>query len=69
MISNFEFFLPTQIRFGRGVVKEIGEEIKSRGFKKPMLVTDEGIREDWNGRSDKGGISKRRDFSVRCLMV
>ena len=43
MISNFEFFLPMQIRFGRGVVKEIGEEIKSRGFKKPMLVTDEGI--------------------------
>lgn len=43
MISDFGFFLPTQIRFGRGVVKEVGEEIKDRGLKKPMLVTDEGI--------------------------
>ena len=43
MIGNFGFCLPTQIQFGRGVVKEIGEEIKARGLKKPMLVTDEGI--------------------------
>ena len=43
MIGNFGFFLPTQIMFGRGVVKEVGEEIKARGLKKPMLVTDAGI--------------------------
>jgi len=43
MVENFGFSLPTQIMFGRGVVKEVGEEIKARGYKKPMLVTDEGI--------------------------
>ncbi len=34
MIGNFGFFLPTQIMFGRGVVKEVGEEIKAERFKK-----------------------------------
>lgn len=43
MIGDFGFYLPTQIRFGRGVVKDVGEEIKARGFERPMLVTDEGI--------------------------
>lgn len=43
MIGDFGFYLPTQIRFGRGVVKEVGEEIRARGLKRPMLVTDEGI--------------------------
>ena len=43
MIGSFEFCLPTQIKFGEGVVAEIGEEIKARGLKKPMLVTDKGI--------------------------
>ena len=43
MAYNFGFFLPTQIRFGRGVVKELGEEIKIRGLKSPMIVTDDGI--------------------------
>ncbi len=32
MINSFEFFLPTQIKFGRGAVKEVGEEISARGF-------------------------------------
>ena len=43
MAYDFGFFLPTQIRFGRGVVKEIGEEIKARGLEHPMIVTDGGI--------------------------
>lgn len=43
MVYDFGFFLPTQIRFGRGVVKEIGDEIKERGLKKPMIITDDGI--------------------------
>lgn len=51
MAYDFGFFLPTQIRFGRGIVKEIGDEIKGRGMKHPMIVTDGGII--------KAGIAKQ----------
>ena len=43
MSYDFGFFLPTQIKFGRGVVKKIGEELKGRDLRNPMIVTDEGI--------------------------
>lgn len=43
MISDFGFCLPTAIKFGRGITKEIGEELKARGLKHPMIVTDKGI--------------------------
>lgn len=39
----FGFVLPTEIRFGTGVIEEIGEEIKNRGYKNPLVVTDKGI--------------------------
>lgn len=42
-MENFEFILPTGIRFGSGVIEEIGEEIKTRGYKNPLIVTDKGI--------------------------
>lgn len=58
MVSDFEFFLPTQIKFGRGVVKEIGEEIRNRGFKNPMLVTDEGIVKIGMANQIKGYIEE-----------
>lgn len=58
MSYNFGFFLPTQIRFGRGVVKEIGEEINARGLKNPMIVTDKGIIKTGIADEIKGYIEK-----------
>lgn len=42
-MNNFEFALPTEIQFGMGVAKNIGEEIKNRGYERPLIVTDKGI--------------------------
>ncbi|MDR2771841.1 MAG: iron-containing alcohol dehydrogenase [Clostridiales Family XIII bacterium] len=43
MLNNFEFMLPTTIRCGRGIHREIGKELAARGKKKPLLVTDKGL--------------------------
>jgi alcohol dehydrogenase class IV len=40
---NVSFHTPTQIIFGEGVSKQIGEELKQRGHKKILVVTDKGI--------------------------
>lgn len=42
-MNNFEFALPTEIQFGNGVIQNIGEEIKNRGYTNPLIVTDKGI--------------------------
>ncbi len=42
-MENFGFILPTEIQFGAGAVTAIGEEIKNRGYKNPLIVTDKGI--------------------------
>lgn len=65
MIGNFEFCLPTQIKFGEGVVAEIGEEIKARGLKKPMLVTDKGIIQVGIADKIKGYIE---EAGFECLL-
>jgi alcohol dehydrogenase len=38
-MNAFEFVLPTRIKFGHGVVAEVGEEIKSMGKKNVLLIT------------------------------
>jgi alcohol dehydrogenase len=43
MLSNFEFMLPTTIRYGAGIRKEIGQTLVDAGKKKVMLVTDKGL--------------------------
>ncbi|MDR3294227.1 MAG: iron-containing alcohol dehydrogenase [Clostridiales Family XIII bacterium] len=43
MMQNFEFVLPTRIRFGAGISKEIAAEIHAMGKKRPFIITDEGI--------------------------
>ncbi|MGN0671760.1 MAG: iron-containing alcohol dehydrogenase [Anaerovoracaceae bacterium] len=65
MISDFGFCLPTRIRFGRGITKEIGEEIRARGLKHPMLVTDKGIISTGLADKVKGYIE---DAGFECMM-
>lgn len=36
-MQNFMYNTPTQVFFGRGVEKEIGPQLKARGYKKIML--------------------------------
>lgn len=42
-MNSFEFVLPTRIKYGEGVSKDIASEIKAMGNKKPMVVTDKGL--------------------------
>ncbi len=41
LIGNWSY--PTNIRFGAGRIKEIGEACAQAGIKKPLLVTDKGL--------------------------
>jgi alcohol dehydrogenase len=43
MISNFDFILPTKIKYGIGIIKVLGEELKLLGSKKVMIITDKGL--------------------------
>lgn len=43
MISQFNF--PTTIRFGAGVVKELGDYLKKNNWVRPLIVTDSTVRE------------------------
>ncbi len=43
--GTYSFSFPTNIRFGIGVIKELGDYLKSEGVKKPFIVTDTIIRE------------------------
>ena len=43
-MNPFEFTLPTKILFGPGCVKKLAEEIAAIGGKKPLVITDPGIR-------------------------
>ena len=48
--NSFEFTLPTKIIFGPGCVGQLADEIAAIGGKKPLVITDPGIR--------KAGIDK-----------
>lgn len=41
---NFDFVLPTKIVFGPGVAKQTGEHLTALGLKRPLVVTDPGVR-------------------------
>lgn len=51
MINYFEFVLPTKIRYGAGMLKVLGEELRLLSAKKVMLITDRGLV--------KAGMAKR----------
>jgi alcohol dehydrogenase len=43
MINNFDFVLPTKIRYGIGMVNVLGEELRLLRAKKVMVITDKGL--------------------------
>jgi alcohol dehydrogenase len=43
MINNFDFILPTKIKYGIGMVKILGEELRLLKTKKVMIITDKGL--------------------------
>jgi alcohol dehydrogenase class IV len=47
MSSDFEarynYHFPTSIRFGKGVVDELGKHLAEQGYSKPLIVTDPGF--------------------------
>ncbi|MHB1391617.1 MAG: iron-containing alcohol dehydrogenase [Clostridia bacterium] len=43
MINSFEFVLPTKIRYGAGILKVLGEELRLLKAKKVMIITDKGL--------------------------
>jgi alcohol dehydrogenase len=43
MINPFEFVLPTKIRYGAGMLKVLGEELRLLEAKKVMIITDKGL--------------------------
>jgi alcohol dehydrogenase len=45
MLDVFRFRIPTEIQFGNGVARTLGEQVAQRGAKAPFVVTDPGIRE------------------------
>ena len=42
-MKSIEFILPTHIKFGKGVSRNIATEVIALGHKKPMIVTDKGL--------------------------
>lgn len=42
LVGNWNY--PTQVRFGAGRIKELAQACKQLGMKKPLLVTDQGLK-------------------------
>ena len=40
---NFDFVLPSSIRYGKGIVSELDRELNKLSAKKIMIVCDKGI--------------------------
>lgn len=43
MINPFDFVLPTKIRYGVGIIKVLGEELRLLEAQKIMIITDKGL--------------------------
>jgi len=41
--SIYQYNFPTTIRFGAGVVKELGDYVKKQGLERPLIVTDPNV--------------------------
>lgn len=44
MVKNFEFLFPTRVRYGEGVLSELGDILRGYGKEKVFIVTDKGVR-------------------------
>jgi alcohol dehydrogenase class IV len=42
-MNRYNYNFPTSIRFGKGVIDELGPHLKEMGFKKPLIVSDAGF--------------------------
>ena len=42
-MRSFEFKMPAKVKFGEGIVKEIGAVLRGMGYKKAFVATDKGI--------------------------
>ena len=43
MIPPFDFILPTKIRYGAGILRVLGEELRALNAKNIMVITDKGL--------------------------
>jgi alcohol dehydrogenase len=43
LLNSFSFELPTKIEYGVGVAKSLADVIKKDNFKRPLIVSDEGV--------------------------
>ncbi len=43
MIQSFDFLLPTKIRYGAGMLRCAGEELRQLGASRVMVITDKGL--------------------------
>lgn len=43
MISSFDFLLPTKVRYGAGIIRVLGEELRLLNAKNIMVITDKGL--------------------------
>lgn len=41
--ERYSYNFPTSIRFGKGVVSELGNHLLAEGFKRPLIVSDPGL--------------------------
>ncbi len=62
----FGFFIPTVTLMGIGAHKEIGNQIKTLGAKKPLIVTDKGIT--GAGITEKIVNMVKEDIGVTCAV-
>lgn len=43
VIHSFDFLLPTKIRYGAGIIRVLGEELRLLNAKNVMVITDKGL--------------------------
>ena len=44
-LTPFDFHLPTRVRFGAGAIDRLGPAARELGVRRPLLVTDRGLRD------------------------
>ena len=45
MMRSFDFQLPTRLIFGAGSIERLGTVAREHGFRRPLLVADQGLRD------------------------
>jgi alcohol dehydrogenase class IV len=43
ILNRYNYNFPTSIRFGKGVIQEVGPHLKEMNFQKPLVVSDAGF--------------------------